>query len=48
MVVLAIALAFALIGFAFHVLWVITAIAIAFWLGYAVIDNRRRAKGSVG
>ena len=42
--VLSIALLFALIGFAFHILWVITAIAIALWFGYAVITSRRTGK----
>jgi hypothetical protein len=42
--VLTVAFLFAVIGFAFHVLWVIAAIAIALWLGYTVLNNRS-AKG---
>ena len=40
--VLLVALLLALIGFAFHVLLVVTLVAIVLWLGFAMFDHRRK------
>jgi general stress protein CsbA len=40
-VVLALALAFGLVGFLFHIFWIVSVLVMALGLGYVVADTRR-------